>query len=266
MIAADLHVEASGIFTVEALIALVALTLMEIVLGIDNIVFIAIKTSGLPEAQRPTARRLGLLAALVSRIVLLLCISWIVKMEAPLFHLSDLVPASLLPDSIASNEEADGISVRDGLLFFGGLFLLWTGVREIHDKIEHIDEHAQPSKASFGRAIATIAVMDIVFSIDSVITAVGMADQIWVMVAAVIIAVGVMIAFANQISDFVENHPTIKMLALSFLILIGVVLVTEAVGNPLAKGYVYFAMGFSLMVEFLNMRFRMKQVPSDQSP
>lgn len=264
MLAANLNVDASGIFTVEALIALTALTLMEIVLGIDNIVFIAIKTSGLPADQRPLARRLGLLAALGTRILLLMGITWIVKMEAPLIHLTDLVPANLLPDSISKREEANGISVRDLLLFFGGLFLLWTGVREIHDKIEHIDAHdASPSKASFGRAIATIAVMDIIFSIDSVITAVGMADEIWVMVTAVIIAVGVMIAFANQISDFVERHPTIKMLALSFLILIGVVLVTEAVGNPLAKGYVYFAMGFSLMVEFLNMRFRNKQTPVD---
>lgn len=245
-------------FGAEAFVALAALTLMEIVLGIDNLVFIAIKTSALPPEQRPLARRLGLFAALGTRILLLLGITWIARLDFPIFHLSDVLPAEIFP-SITEDEEINGVSWRDLLLFGGGLFLLWTGVREIHDKIERVEDETVATKTTFSQAIITIAIMDIVFSIDSVITAVGMANQIWVMITAVIIAVIAMIIFANQISDFVEDNPTIKMLALSFLLLIGVVLVTEAVGNPLSKGYVYFAMGFSLMVELFNMRFRQKR-------
>ena len=249
-------------FGVEAFVALAALTLMEIVLGIDNLVFIAIKTSALPPEQRPLARRLGLFAALGTRILLLLGITWIARLSAPVFHFSDWLSGEMFA-SITENEEMNAVSLRDLVLLGGGLFLLWTGVREIHDKIEHTEGETVPTKTTFARAIVTIALFDIVFSIDSVITAVGMADQIWVMITAVIIAVLAMIIFANQISDFVEDNPTIKMLALSFLLLIGVVLVTEAVGHPLSKGYVYFAMGFSLMVELFNMRFRQKRQPAE---
>jgi predicted tellurium resistance membrane protein TerC len=247
-----------------ALIALVALSVMEIVLGIDNIVFIAIITGRLPESQRPAARRIGLLLALVMRIGLLFSIKWVMGLTEDVFRLGDLLPSSwqsVLAEQLGEEgwHEANGVSWRDLILFGGGLFLIAKATYEIHHQVEgqHADDASQ-KRPSFASVLIQIAVLDIVFSLDSVITAVGMADEIWVMIAAVVLAVGVMIAFANQISEFVSRHPSVKMLALSFLILIGVVLVTEAAGAPLSKSYVYFAMAFSLLVELLNLRTRAK--------
>ena len=258
---------------VEVAVALIALTAMEIVLGIDNIVFIAILAGRLPEDQQPRARSLGLMAALATRILLLLCLSWILtNLTQPFFHLSDLLPDAwfpegALPGAAASavaegGEHHDGwleinaISWRDLILLAGGLFLIGKSVLEVHHKIEG-DEHQREVKAaSFASVIAQIAILDIVFSLDSVITAVGMTDNLPVMIIAIIVAVGVMLVFSGKVSRFIEQHPTLKMLALSFLILIGVLLVAEGIGTHVNKGYIYFAMAFSLVVEFLNMKIR----------
>ena len=240
------------------LIALLALTAMEIVLGIDNIVFIVLLAGRLPEAEQPRARRLGLLAALGTRILLLLTINWVLKATFPLFTFSEAtgLPAAFFVTWQAVNE----ISLRDLILLAGGLFLIAKSVHEIHRKIEG-EEGAQGQReaASLVGVVVQIAIIDVVFSIDSVITAVGMADQIWVMVVAVMIAVGVMMAFADAISRFVEKHPTVKMLALSFLILIGVMLVAESLGTHFDKRYVYFAMAFALLVELLNQRMQQRR-------
>ncbi len=264
----------------DALIALLALTLMEIILGIDNIVFIAIITGRLPEEKRSFARRFGLFLAMGMRIALLMMIGVIIGFTDPLFELSSFAPTERMAAYLAENHEFNEVSVRDLILLFGGLFLLYTAVREIHHKIEGGEEEAAignlpgdeggaddgitpvaPAKSSItvGGVLFRIAFMDIIFSLDSVITAVGMARQVPIMIIAVVISVGVMIVFANQISDFVQEHPTVKMLALSFLILIGVVLISEGAGTPISKGYVYFAMTFSLMVEFFNLRMKMKR-------
>ncbi|WP_182870620.1 TerC family protein [Rhodopirellula sp. JC639] len=274
--------ELGSLLTADAIIALLTLTMMEIVLGIDNIVFIAIITGRLPAEKRSFARRFGLVLAMGMRILLLLGIGYLMQLVDPLFHLSDVIPIQALADLLRENEEADVISGKDLILLVGGLFLLWTAVREIHHKIEGKEEEAeignlpgdsggsadgiapitpqtQPG-VTVGGVLFRIAFMDVIFSLDSVITAVGMAKEIYVMVAAVVISVLVMIAFANQISEFVQQHPTVKMLALSFLILISVVLISEASGTPIHKGYVYFAMAFSLAVEFLNLRMKMKRV------
>ncbi|HEX9594364.1 MAG TPA: TerC family protein [bacterium] len=244
----------------EYVIALIALTAMEIVLGIDNIVFIAILTSRLPVAQQPRARRLGLGLAMATRILLLLTLSVMLRLTGPLFHLSTLgLPAAWLDEAV------DAVSGKDLILLAGGLFLIWKSVTEIHERIEggaHARE--QGGRASFASVLATIAVMDIVFSLDSVITAVGMVRTegghywtgIGVMVAAIVLAVVVMMIFAEPVSRFVETHPTLKMLALSFLLLIGVMLVAEGIGTHIEKGYIYFAMAFSLAVEGLNLRVR----------
>ena len=274
--------EMASLLTGDAVMALLTLTLMEIVLGIDNIVFIAIVTGRLPEEKRSFARRFGLVLAMGMRILLLLGIGYMMQLVGPLFHLSDYIPLESLAESFRENEESDIVSGKDLILLFGGLFLLWTAVREIHHKVEGHEEEselgnlpgdtggsadgitpitsANRSSVTVGGVLLRIAFMDVIFSLDSVITAVGMAKEIPVMVTAVVISVGVMIAFANQISEFVQKHPTVKMLALSFLILISVVLVSEAVGTPISKGYVYFAMAFSLMVEFLNLRMSVKRV------
>ena len=238
----------------EALIALIALTAMEIVLGIDNIVFIAILVGRLPEKQRALARQLGLGAAMVMRILLLLTLTWILGLTEPLFALVDLgIPESWLA------EEVNEVSVRDLILLVGGLFLIGKSVHEIHVKFEgHGDGQEAKSTASFGGVLLQIAVLDIVFSLDSVITAVGMAKDLWVMITAVVLAVGVMLIFAGTVSRFVERHPTLKMLALSFLILIGVMLVAEGIGTEINKGYIYFAMAFALGVECLKLRLRGK--------
>jgi len=229
------------IFTSENLIALATLTLLEVVLGIDNIVFLSILSAKLPPEQRPRARRLGLALAMLMRIGLLLALKWVMGLVAPLFGVF--------------GQEFSG---RDLILLGGGLFLIAKATWEIHDKLEGEDHTpgAERKGASFGSVIVQITLLDIVFSLDSVITAVGMARSLWVMIAAVVIAVGAMLIFAGAVSAFVERHPTIKMLALSFLILIGVMLVAEGFGRHVEKGYVYFAMAFSLAVELLNIRMR----------
>jgi predicted tellurium resistance membrane protein TerC len=227
----------------ETWISLATLAGMEIVLGVDNIVFLTILAGKLPPAQQPLARRLGLGAALATRLALLFAISWLMGLTSDLF-------------SVASK----GFSGRDLILGVGGLFLIGKATFEIHDKLEagHEQHGAGKAKASFGWTILQIALLDIVFSLDSVITAVGMAKHVEVMVVAMVVAVGVMLVFAGPIGKFVETHPTVKMLALSFLILIGVMLVAESLDQHIPRGYVYFAMAFSLAVEMLNLRLRRK--------
>jgi predicted tellurium resistance membrane protein TerC len=226
-------------------IALATLTFLEIVLGVDNIIFISILSGKLPADQQPKARRLGLLGALVTRVLLLFSLAWIIRLTQPLF-------------TITGTE----ISGRDLILIFGGLFLLAKATYEIHDKLEGEEGHASRKvPASFTSVIIQIMLLDIVFSLDSVITAVGMVDELWVMVTAVIIAVGIMMISAEPISAFVHRHPTVKMLALSFLLLIGLSLLLEGFDQHIPKGYIYFAMGFSVFVEMINLRLRRKTEP-----
>jgi predicted tellurium resistance membrane protein TerC len=232
-----------ALFTPENAIALATLTALEIVLGIDNIVFIAVLTQRLPPKKQPMARRLGLLAAMGMRIGLLLAIGWVMGLTATLF--------SVLEHPVAG---------RDLILLGGGLFLVAKATWEVHDKLEG-EEHVSgtAAAATLGAVIVQIMLLDIVFSLDSVITAVGMAKEISIMIAAVVISVGVMLVFAETISRFIEKHPTMKMLALSFLILIGVMLILEGMGQHIEKGYIYFAMAFSLSVELVNMRVRSRE-------
>jgi predicted tellurium resistance membrane protein TerC len=229
----------------ESWVALTTLTALEIVLGIDNVVFISILAGKLPVEQRARARRLGLALALITRILLLLSIAWIVRLTAPWFTVF-----------------GEEISGRDLILLVGGLFLIGKSTHEMHDRLEGEEGHTSAKvPASFTAVLIQIMLLDIVFSLDSVITAVGMADEIAVMVIAVILAVGVMLVFAGKISDFVDRHPTVKMLALSFLLLIGVSLIAEGFDRHIPKGYIYFAMAFSLFVEVLNLRAKAKQAP-----
>ncbi|MBU1001278.1 MAG: TerC family protein [Proteobacteria bacterium] len=230
-----------ALFSIENLIAFLTLSALEIVLGIDNIVFIVVITNKLPEAVRAKARNLGLGVAMVSRIVLLFAISWIMRLSAPLFAIMD-----------------HAFSGRDLVLLVGGLFLLGKATSEIHDKLEGEGHLAAEGKIvkGLGSALVQILILDTVFSIDSVITAVGMAQNIEVMVAAIVTAVGVMLLFAKPVGRFVSEHPTIQMLAFSFLLLVGVFLVAEGLGKHIDRGYIYFAMGFSLFVEALNLRIR----------
>jgi len=223
----------------QAWIALGALTLLEIVLGIDNIVFISVLSNKLPKKQRPLARRLGLGLALGGRIVLLFAISWIMALSEPLF-------------SVFTHP----VSGRDIILVIGGMFLIGKATFEIHEKLERDDETRGTGAAvvSFAGVIVQILLLDVVFSIDSVITAVGMADDLAVMIIAVSIAIGIMMLTAKAVANFVEEHPTVKMLALSFLLLIGMTLVAEGSGHHIPKGYIYSAMGFALLVEMLNLR------------
>ena len=231
------------IFTADVLIGFVTLLVMEIVLGIDNVVFISILAGKLPPEQQGRARRTGLLLALVTRIALLFAISWVVGLTTPLFTVV-----------------GQSISGRDLILLGGGLFLIAKATSEIHDRLEGETGHASASVApSFGAVIVQILILDVVFSLDSVITAVGMVDQIGVMIAAVVIAVGVMLFAAEGISKFVNEHPTVKMLALSFLMLIGLMLVVEGLHQHIPKGYIYFAIAFSVFVEYLNLRARSKK-------
>ena len=219
-------------------VAIVTLTSLEIVLGVDNVIFVSILASKLPPAQQPRARRLGLFLAMFMRIALLFSISWLIRLTAPLFGLL--------------GHEFSG---RDLILIGGGLFLIAKSTYEIHHKLE--DGHGPTGtgvRASFVSVLAQILVLDIVFSLDSVITAVGMASEIGVMVTAVVVAVGFMMVFAGAIGEFVERHPTVKMLALSFLLLIGTALVADGLDQHIPKGYIYFAMGFSVFVEGLNLR------------
>jgi predicted tellurium resistance membrane protein TerC len=236
----------SDLFTSENLISLLTLSAMEIVLGIDNIVFIAILSQRVPQQQRSKVRRLGLLLALGMRLGLLFALSWIMRLTQPLF-------------TVVGNE----ISGRDLVLLGGGLFLLAKSTHEIYDKLEgdHVEYGGSGRMSSFASVLLQIMVLDIVFSLDSVITAVGMARSLHVMVAAMIIAVVVMLIFANGISEFINRHPSMKILALSFLLLIGSLLVADGLGKHIEKGYIYFAMAFSLVIELLNMRFRKKQAP-----
>ncbi|MGV3615418.1 MAG: TerC family protein [Fimbriimonas sp.] len=229
----------------NAWIALLTLLVLEIVLGIDNIVFISILSNKLPESQRNKARQIGLGLALISRILLLLSINWVKSATTPVVTLP------------FGPEEFRQISWRDMILGFGGLFLIWKSVKEIHAKLEGEDSHGEAGPANtMASVLIQIMILDVVFSLDSVITAVGMADQIGVMIAAVVLAVAFMLVFAGKISDFVERHPTIKMLALSFLVLIGVNLIAESTGQHIPKGYTYFAMAFAVGVEMLNLKMR----------
>jgi predicted tellurium resistance membrane protein TerC len=235
-----------ALFTTENLIALLTLTSLEIVLGIDNIVFISILTAKLPPAQQSGARRIGLLLAMGMRIALLLALTWVMGLTRPLFTVFDHAFAG-----------------RDLILLIGGFFLVAKATWEIHDKLEggHHEPGAAPKHAAYGSILLQIVLLDIVFSLDSVITAVGMARSIEVMIAAVVIAVVTMMIFANSIAAFIEQHPTMKMLALSFLLLIGVMLIADGFGQHVSKGYIYSAMAFSLFVEVLNIRLRKVAAP-----
>ncbi len=220
-------------------IALATLTFLEIVLGVDNVIFISILSGKLPPDQQPRARRIGLLGAMLTRVLLLFSLAWVIRLTEPLFTLGR------------------GFSGRDLILIGGGLFLLGKSTYEIHDKLEGEEGHGSAKVgASFVSVIVQIMILDIVFSLDSVITAVGMVEQLWVMITAVLISVGIMMASAETISAFVHKHPTVKMLALSFLLLIGMSLILEGFNHHIPKGYIYFAMGFSVFVEMINLRLR----------
>jgi predicted tellurium resistance membrane protein TerC len=224
----------------QAWIALLTLTLLELVLGIDNIIFISILVDKLPKEQRELARKIGLFMAMFMRIGLLLVLAWIVGLVTPLF-------------TVLGQE----ISGRDLILILGGLFLVWKSTTEIHGSLEGEEGHTSSAvKATFASVIAQIMVIDLVFSLDSIITAVGMVDDVRVMIAAVVLSVGLMMLFAGPIGRFVSDHPTIKMLALSFLVVVGIVLIAEGFDSHVPKGYVYFAMAFSLGVELLNIKLR----------
>jgi len=223
----------------EAWVALLTLTVLEIVLGIDNIVFISILSGKLPAAQQGRARTIGLGLAMGTRVLLLLSLAWIMRLTKPLF-------------AVMEHE----VSGRDLILLVGGLFLIWKSTHEIHERLEGPSKEERSARAAvtLGGVLVQIALLDVVFSLDSVITAVGMANDVRVMIAAIVIAVGFMMFAAGPVSRFVERHPTVKMLALSFLLLIGVTLIAEGFGQHVSKGYVYFAMGFSVFVEALNLR------------
>jgi predicted tellurium resistance membrane protein TerC len=232
----------------NAWIALATLTALEIVLGVDNIIFISILVGRLPPEKRDLARRLGLSLAMGSRIALLLSLAWIMRLTEPLFTVL-----------------GKGVSGRDLILIGGGLFLLWKSVHEIHGSLEGEDETEEGSAVraagvSFVGILVQIAIIDIVFSLDSVITAVGLADDVMVMVVAIVAAVAVMMFAAKPIGDFVDTHPTIKILALAFLVLVGATLIAEGFGTHVPKGYIYFAMAFSFAVEMVNIRLRKKMV------
>ena len=227
----------------QAWLGFATLTVLEIVLGIDNVIFISILAGKLPREQQGRARSIGLLLAMIMRIALLFSLSWIIRLTAPLF-------------TVLGQE----ISGRDLLLLVGGLFLMAKATREIHERLEGEEGEASARVApSLGSVLIQIMLLDIVFSLDSVITAVGMVDEIGVMVAAVVVAVAFMMAFAGPISEFVDRHPTVKMLALSFLILIGVSLIAESLDQHIPKGYIYFAMAFSVMVEVLNLKAKKRK-------
>ena len=235
----------------QAWVSLLTLTLLEIVLGIDNLIFISILSGKLPAEQQNKARKVGLALALITRILLLMSIAWVVKLDKPFWE-TVLFANSARPFVIA-------ISGKNLILLIGGLFLIGKSVFEIHDKLEGAEGEASRKVApTFKAVVVQILLLDIVFSLDSVITAVGMAKHIGVMVIAVILAMIVMLLFVNQISGFVDRHPTIKMLALSFLILIGVMLVAESFGQHIPKGYIYFSMAFAVLVEILNIQMRRK--------
>jgi len=227
----------------ELVVAFLTLSVLEIVLGIDNVIFISILAGKLPKEQQAKARFVGLALAMITRLLLLLSIAWMAKLTTPLFQMW-----------------GHGFSGRDLILIIGGIFLVWKSTHEIHNKLEGADDHHDTGKvkAAFSAIIIQIILLDIVFSLDSVITAVGMVSNIPVMMAAVVVAVIFMMFFAGPISGFVDRHPTVKMLALSFLLLIGVTLIADGFGQHVSKGYIYFAMGFSVFVEILNIRMNKK--------
>ena len=233
-----------ALLTADGLIALLTLSALEIVLGVDNVVFIAILTARLPVSQQPFARRLGLSMALIIRIGLLFAITWIMSLTRPLF-------------AVRGHE----VSGRDLILLGGGLFLIFKATWEIYDKLEvqHTERPRARGRSAFAAVLVQILVLDIVFSLDSVITAVGMAEHVAIMVTAMVIAMVVMLLSMGAVSGFVERHPSVKILALAFLLLIGVMLVAEGFGQHVSKGYIYFAMAFSLLVELLNLRYRKKR-------
>lgn len=234
----------------QAWIAFATLTALELVLGIDNVIFIAILVDKLPPAQRALGRRLGLFMAMFMRIGLLLVLSWIIGLVAPLF-------------TVLGQE----ISGRDLILISGGLFLIWKSTGEIHHAMEGAEGKASSTvKTTFGAVILQIMLIDLVFSLDSIITAVGMVDEVAIMIAAVVVSVALMMVFASAIGNFVSAHPTVKMLALSFLVVVGVVLIAEGFDNHVPKGYIYFAMAFSVVVEMLNIRVRKRLGTPAQSP
>lgn len=233
-----------GLFTTENAVALGTLTAMETVLGIDNVVFIAILASRLPKELQERARILGLTLAVVARVLLLLCISWVMGLQSVLFTFID-----------------HAVTGKDLVLILGGGFLIYKATKEIHHKVEGGGDAASlPKKVSFAGVVFQILIMDLVFSLDSVITAVGMSQSVPVMITAVVISIGIMLAFSGHIVRFIDRHPSIKVLALSFLLLIGVMLVADGLGHHIPKGYIYFAMAFSLGVEIANLRMRSKHV------
>jgi len=269
----------------EIAIALVALTAMEIVLGIDNIVFIAILTDRLPLEQRSSARRVGLGIAMVMRIILLLCISWVMGLTTPMFEWPDIGAqeswftvedgaANLEGEALSEVEIAietrhmeavRGVSGRDLILLLGGLFLIVKTVKEVHEETAGGDHHAATGKVvTFRGALIQIALLDLVFSLDSVLTAIGMADEIIIMVAAVTIAIGVMIVAAEPLSAFVQRHPTVKMLALAFLLLIGVALIADGFEFHIPRGYLYFGVAFATGIEILNLIARKSRTGAKQ--
>ncbi|GAA5025600.1 membrane protein [Marivirga lumbricoides] len=233
-----------SLLTFDALLSLVSLTLMEIVLGIDNIIFISILCNRLPENQQDKARRLGLMLALVMRVALLFAVTWLVGLTSPLFTVFDF-----------------SLTSRDLILMLGGLFLIYKSTTEIHQKLEgeEEDEGTKKKLSTFGAVLVQIVLLDIVFSFDSILTAVGLVDNIWIMIIAVVISLGIMLVASKSISDFIHKHPTVKMLALSFLLLIGVLLFVEGFHVHVPKGYIYFAIFFSLVVEVLNLRMKKKK-------
>jgi len=230
----------------ESWIALSTLTVLEAVLGIDNVVFISILASKLPAAEQARARNVGLILAMVTRILLLLSLTWIMALTTPLFEIAE-----------------HGFSGRDLVLLLGGVFLMWKSVHEIHQRVggEPAAEKKNRAVLTIGQVLLQVALIDIVFSLDSVITAIGMANEVIIMILAIMLSVALMIFMARHISTFVDRHPTVKMLALSFLLLIGVTLIADGLGQHFSKGYVYFAMGFSVFVEMLNLRHRRLQSP-----
>lgn len=241
------------------LIALVALCAMEIVLGIDNLVFLSVLSSKLPKEQQKSARLIGLSLAMGMRIALLATLFWIMKLKDPILSLDILPLGAAAQDWLLERPEINQVSIKDLILIGGGLFLLWKSVKEIHHLVD--GQHSQNSVVappSYASVLIQVMILDIVFSLDSVITAVGMADQLWVMVTAVIVSVIIMMFFSTKVAVFVEQNPTVKMLAVAFLVMIGAMLVADGCGTHVSKGYVYFAMLFALGVEILNLRARGK--------
>ncbi len=257
----------AGLFTFASLVSLATLAVLEIVLGIDNIIFISIISDRLPPHQQSKGRMIGLSLALLMRVALLFSITWVIGMQTSLFHLTDAMPFILFSDAgLAPEDIIWSCSGRDLILLAGGIFLLVKTTSEIHKKVEGEEGHSSASAASLtlNAAIIQIVLIDVVFSFDSILTAVGLVDNILIMILAVVIAMVVMLLFAERVSAFVNNNPTIKVLALAFLLMIGMILVIDAFHYHVPKGYVYFSMAFSLLVESLNMRMKRNRIRKRQ--